>query len=317
MPVFLLPDFVADLQQHNDAHFARRVLQKTIRPNGEFRPDNDDHPYQGVEDAWIRYVSRRRTAYRVIFLRRGENIYLYRAGEHSVEDNLNAPAAGAEEAAIPVGGSGPEIEAAVAAMPARERPAATPAPINRFKRNIPNPQINREIFSRRNLPHKDIWLVAPFVNSDLFAPTAKFGKLLLEQVEDGANVCLITSPPKDKNIDWMEKLAERNVGIFVYPRLHSKLYCFVFDENRRYEPGLRDGDRYSSLVLVGSANLTRSGMALGDGQCNEELCYAVPEEEIVFVEQYVLDLMMKSYDLPAVRQSLARGLWQRLENGKW
>jgi hypothetical protein len=33
MPVFLLPDFIADLQDHADAHFARRVLQKTFRPN--------------------------------------------------------------------------------------------------------------------------------------------------------------------------------------------------------------------------------------------------------------------------------------------
>lgn len=317
MPLFLLPDFIADLQQHNDANFARRVLQKTIRPDGEFRPDSDDHRYHGIEDAWIRYVSRRRTSYRVIFLRRGEDIYLYRAGEHRVEDHLAEPNDAAVKAALSVGGGGPEIEAAVAEITPRERPAATPPPINRFKRNIPSPQINREIFSRRNLPHKDIWLVAPFVNGDLFAPTAQFGKLLLEQVEDGASVCLITSPPKDKNIEWMEVLGERGVGIFVYPRLHSKLYCFMFDENRRYETGLRDGDRYSSLALVGSANLTRVGLALGEGPCNEELCYAVPEEEFGFVEQYVLELLMKSYDLPAMRQSLARGQWQRLENGKW
>ncbi|PTW50589.1 hypothetical protein [Rhodovulum kholense] len=317
MPVFLLPDFIADLQEHNDAHFARRVLQKTIRHDGGFRPDTDDHPYEGIEDAWIRYVSRKRTAYRVIFLRKGENIYLFRAGEHSVEDNLTGPAAGAMEAAVAVDDGGPEVAAALAGMPARERPAAAPPPVNRFKRNIPNPQIHREIFSRRNLPHKDIWLVAPFVNGDLFAPTKPFGKLLLDQVEDGASVALITAPPKDKNIEWMETLAERKVGIFVYPRLHSKLYCFVFDENRRYERGLREGDQYSSLILVGSSNLTSMGMALGERQCNEELCYSVPENEIGFIEEYVAELMMQGYELPDVRRFLARGQWQKLENRKW
>ncbi|AQZ49998.1 hypothetical protein [Martelella mediterranea] len=317
MPVFLLPDFISDLQEHNDAHFARRVLQKTIRPDGSFRPDADDHPYKGIDDAWIRYVSRKRTAYRVIFIRMGENIYLFRAGEHSVEDNLTGPAAGAIEAAVAVDDGGPEVAAALAGMPEREKQVAAPPPVNRFKRNVPHPQIYREIFSRRNLPHKDIWLVAPFVNGDLFAPTKPFGKLLLDQVEDGASVALITAPPKDKKIEWMEKLAERNVGIFVYPRLHSKLYCFVFDENRRYETGLREGDRYSSLILVGSSNLTGMGMALGERQRNEELCYSVPENEIGYVEEYIAELMMHGYELSEVRRYLARGQWQKLENGKW
>lgn len=317
MPVFLIPEFISDLQDHTDPHFARRVLQKTLRPDGTFREDTDDHRYEGIADAWIRYVSRRRTAYRVIYLRSGADIYLYRAGEHSVEDHLGAPAPGAAGNAVPVADAAPEIAGAIAAMPARERPQPTEPPANRFKRNIPTPQINREIFSRRNLPHRDIWLVAPFIDGALFAPTAAFGKLLLDQVEDGASVVLITAPPKDKKIEWMETLAERHVGIFVYPQLHTKLYCFVFDENRRYEPGLREGDRYSSLILLGSANLTGVGMAIGDRRCNEELCYAVPENEIGYVEEYVAELMMRGYELPDVRRFLARGQWQKLENGKW
>lgn len=190
-------------------------------------------------------------------------------------------------------------------------------PVNRFKRNTPHSRMHREILSRRNLPHKDIWLVAPFVSVDLFAPTTPFGKLLLDQVEDGASMALITAPPKDKNIDWMEKLAERKVGIFVYPRLHAKLYCFVFDEDRRYEPGLREGDSYSSLILVGTSNLTARGLALGSSQWNEELCYSVPENELGFVEEYVAGLMTGGYDLPDVRRLLARGQWQKLESGKW
>ncbi|WP_123105618.1 hypothetical protein [Acidithiobacillus sulfuriphilus] len=317
MPVFLLPEFIADLQDHADAHFARRVLQKTLRPDGKFRPDAEDHRYEGVEDAWIRYVSRQRTAYRVIYLKYRDNIYLYRAGEHSIEDRLTEPATGAVEAAVPVVEAGPELAAAIAAMPALHTPQASAPLINRFKRNVPSPQVNREIFSRRNLPHKDIWLVAPFIDCDLFAPTAAFGKLLLDQVEDGASVVLITAPPKDKNIDWMENLAERQVTIFVYPRLHTKLYCFIFDENRRYERGLQHGDRYSSLILLGSANLTSPGMALGSGRCNEELCYAVPEDEIDFVEEYVAELMLRGYELPDVRRFLARGQWQKMENEKW
>lgn len=317
MPVFLLPEFIADLQGHNDPHFARRVLQKTIRPNGTFREDSDDHPYGGIRNAWIRYVSRRRTAYRVIFLRQGADTYLFRAGEHSIEDRLTGPRDGTIESALPVTETDSTVAAALGAIRMQERPQAVIPPVNRFKRNLPFAQISREIFARRNLPHRDIWLVAPFVNGDLFAPTARFGRLLLDQVEDGASVALFTAPPKDQNIEWMEKLADRNVGIFVYPRLHTKLYCFVFDENRRYEPGLREGDQYSSLILVGSANLTAAGIALGEAPCNEELCYAVREDELGFVEEYVAELMMNGYELPDVRRFLARGQWQKLENTKW
>ena len=317
MPVFLLPEFIADLQNHTAPHFARRVLQKTLHRDGDFRPDADDHRYEGITDAWIRYVSRRRTAYRVIYLRSGGNTYLFRAGEHRVEDRLAAPAVGAMEAAVEVKDAGPEVAAALAAISAREILEAPTRPINRFKRNVPTPQIYREIFSRRNLPHKDIWLVAPFINSDLFAPTAAFGKLLLDQVEDGASVVLITAPPKNRKIDWMEHLVERQVAIFVYPRLHTKLYCFVSDDNRRHELGVRHGDRYSSLVLVGSANLTTVGMSRGNGYCNEELCYAVPEDEIGYIESYVTELMMHGYELQDVRRFLARGQWQKLENPRW
>ena len=317
MPVFLLPSFIADLQDHTAAHFARRVLQKTLHPDGNFRPDADDHRYEGIEGGWIRYVSKGRTAYRVIYLHRGDNIYLFRAGEHSVEDRLPAPDDRAVKAAVPVMESGLDVAADLATMQARKMSQAPARPINRFKRNVPKPQINREIFSRRNLPHKDIWLVAPFVNGDLFAPTTDFGKLLFDQVEDGASVVLITAPPRDKKIDWMEKLAERQVSIFVYPRLHTKLYCFVFDESRRYERGLRDEGRYSSLILIGSADLTSVGMAVDGELCNEELCYIVPEDEIGFVEDYVVELMDRGYELPDVRSSLARGQWRKLEDGKW
>ncbi|ERV70145.1 hypothetical protein QOZ52_13925 [Pseudomonas aeruginosa] len=315
MPVFLLPDFIADLQEHNDANFARRVLQKTIKPDGSFRPDSDDHPYEGIDGAWIRYVSRQATAYRVIFLRKGENIYLFRAGEHSVEDHLKKPGEGAMKSAVPVEGGDTEVSAVVAAITEQQADATLPQ-VSRFKRNISPSQIHHEIFSRRNLPHKDIWLVTPSVDEELFAPTKAFGKLLLEQAEDGASVVIITAPPKDKNIEWMEKLAERNIGIYLYPRLNSKLYCFLFDDNRRYETGLIEGEKYSSLILVGSSDLTAAGVTLGSQNFNEELCYSAPENEACFVEEYVTELMSNGYDLPEVRRLLARGQWQKLENRK-
>ena len=316
MATLLLPDFIADLQNHSAPHFARRVLKKTLHPNGSFRYDDDDHRYHGVTNAWIRYVSAGRSAFRVIYIRDGDKIHLYRAGEHSVEDNLSMPKDTSVDAAVPIAEAGPAVAAAMAAI-SRMAPKAPPPPVNRFRRNVPTPEIGRAILSRRNLPHKDIWFVAPFVTPSLFAPTARLGKLLLDQVEDGANVVLITSSPNDKNIRWMETLQELSVNVVVYPRLHTKLYCFVFDDDRRYERGLRGGGRYSSLILLGSANLTSAGLALNDARSNEELCYVVPEDEIGYVESYVLDLMERGYQLEDVRRFKARGQWQRLGYDRW
>lgn len=319
MAVFFLPEFVADMQSHKDAHFARRVLQKTLLPDGTFRPDSDDHRYEGIQDAWVRYVSRRRTSYRVIYIRLGENVYLYRAGEHHVENRLTKPRRTSMVSALPVHKNEEEnVVTFVTEHVCSKNHAGTRLPDYRFRRNTPQPQIYQEIFSRRNLPHKDIWLVAPFINEDLFLPTADFGRLLLDQVEDGASVVIVTSPPGTRSIEWMERLAERGVDIYVYPRLHTKLYCFLFDKNRRYEPGLRGGDQYSSLILLGSANLTRAGIAIGDDDnSNEELCYIVPAENVGYVESYIIELMENGYELPDVRRYLASGQGQVLERRKW
>ena len=316
MSTFLLREFIADLQQHPAPHFARRVLQKILDADGQFRQDSHDHRHHGVPNAWIRRVSAGRSAFRVIYIRQGDHVYFYRAGEHSVEDNLQPPMQQSLAEAVPITQAGPHIAAAMEALSTLESPPATP-PVHRFKRNVPTPQIHRAILSRRNLPHRDIWLVAPYVNPDLFAPTARLGKLLLDQVEDGARVVLVTRPPIDRDLAWMETLQARSVDIVVHPRLHSKLYCFVFDDQRRFEPGLRGGAGYSSLILLGSANLTAAGLALADARPNEELCYAVPEEEMGYVEGYVIDLIDRGYGLEDVRRFKARGQWQRLETDKW
>lgn len=315
MSVFIMPQFVSDLQSHGDAHFAKRVLQKALSAEGTFLTDKNDHRYDGIAGAWIRYVSQGSTAYRMIYLRFGENVYLFRAGEHSVELNLASPCEESIATALPVASAPSELAAAVAAYERVSMISATV--INRFRRNRPNPEISRAIYSRRNLPHKDIWIVSPFINSSILSTTSPFGRFLFAQVEDGASISIVTAPPKDKNIQWMETLSERKIGVFVYPRLHTKLYCFVLDQNRRYERGLPSQDKLDSLILIGSANLTEAGLALGDCRCNEELCYSVPEIEMEHVETYMTELLLHAYDMPQVRSFSARNQWQKMENSKW
>ena len=318
MSVFLLPEFIVDLQTHKGAHFAQRALKKTLRSDGSFQLVSNDHRYEGIDNAWIRYISGGSTAYRVIYLRYGEKVYLYRAGEHHIEDHLVRPRESSMSSAIPVCEGEEKFGDLITINQTQEIDTTTVTkPVNRFRKNVPKKQIYNDIFSRRNLPHRDIWLIAPFINEELFRPTAAFGKLLLTQVEDGANVVVITAVPRNKNIKWMERLAERDIEFYVYPRLHAKLYCFFFDENRRNNIGMFGVDHYSSLILVGSANLTSAGIGVDTEYPNEELCYSVPEEEACHVENYGLELMTRGYDLIELRRYLARGQWQKLEKEKW
>ena len=217
MSIFLLPEFIADLQSHNDAHFARRVLQKTLRSDGTFQPDSADHRYKNIDNAWIRRISRGHTAYRVIYLRYGEKVYLYRAGEHYIESHLVSPRAVSVNSAIPVS-DGKEKHDNHLAISQTQKVDFTinTEQVNRFRRNVPKRQIYKEIFSRRNLPHKDIWLIAPFINEDLFQPTGVFGKLLLHQVEDGASVVVITAAQETRTLaGWKNLMNKASVFSFI------------------------------------------------------------------------------------------------------
>ena len=311
----LMPEFIADLQEGRDAHFARHVLRKTITVDGRFRDDPDDHRYHGVKDAWVRYVTRGHSAWRVIFLRRGDAVYLFRAGKHAVENQLSKPRESSIDGATEVA-SADEASAKLASGPTSSTVRVAERGL-RLLRTVPYREIQQAILARRNLPHRDVCFVAPWVNPDLMWPTAPLGQLLVDQADDGASVTVITGVPPDQNIEWMTRLNECGVGVVVYPRLHSKLYAFILDERRRYQHGLPHADALKSLVLVGSANLTHRGLGFGSAPCNEEICYTVPEESIGDVESYVTGLMLDGYDFVEVRTRHARGQWKELEKTKW
>lgn len=318
MAVYLLPEFIVDLQDHRNPNFAKRVLQKLFLPNGGFRSSADDHRYRGIDGAWIRYVSQGKSAFRVVYLREGGDIYLYRAGEHGVEERLVSPSFPPKDNTIQV--STESIGLMKDAADERYAGVDLSAIIDReggFLRNIPKPEIYQKILSRRNLPHKDIWLIAPFVTPCLFSPTAVFGKLLLDQVEDGANVLIVTAMPSNHDIYWMEVLAERGVEVYLYPKLHAKLYCFLLDDIKCMDSGLDDVRKYRSLCLIGSANLTAKGMAINTSEFNEELCFSLPSGYSDEVEKYVIELVTRGYDLTSARCLIATGKSDVLKKNRW
>ena len=140
--------------------------------------------------------------------------------------------------------------------------------------------------------------------------------MLFTQVDDGAQVTLVTSPPVDRDLSWMERLDARGISIFLYPRLHTKLYAFFLDDQRLDDPALR-GTTATNLVLIGSANFTKAGLGISDDGGNEEVCYALPQDDCVAVTAYVSSLLRGAFDLASARVYKSRNNWSQLEKPKW
>lgn len=296
--VNLLPSFISDLQIQNDANFARRVFMKLFDGDGDFREDGNDHRYHGIPNAWIRYISKGSSAFRVIYIRDGQDVHIYRAGPHSVEDNLASPKTlrSNVKANSTAGVSIPPVvqDATLAAVAAVEK--------GRVICSLKTPTLQQAILARSLQPHRDVTLVSPYLSLDLLVRTARLGRMLDRQIEDGARVTLITRPPQPEGIAPFSDLAARGVSLFFHPRLHAKLYAFKAAPERLgpFAAPLAD------MIVLGSANLTTSGFAGVRETGNEELSYSLPLSDSDDIESFLAMLALESLDLIGLRQQFVR-----------
>lgn len=263
MATYLCREFMRDLIEHSDPHFASRVLGKIVGAGGEFEADADDHRYRGIDNGWIRYVSRQSTAYRAIFLRRGNDIYWYRAGSHSIEDRLGAP------------------QELVAAAVIGETPAGldtlTSHRNSRYLKTS-EPRLFREVLASRVLvPHSNVALVTPRLSTTLFSPGGLIGRLINSVIEFGGSVTVITKPPNARDLSQYRWLATRGVDLLVHRKINARLFLFEVDRDRLD----REMAHLGSIAVVGSSELTEEGLGLaGSSEGHEELCYEVASDDL-------------------------------------
>lgn len=298
MGLYVCDTFLADLRNHGDTGFAKRALSKILAGNGSFRRANDDHRFDGIDDAWIRVISRGNTAWRAIYIRRGDDVFLYRAGEHSVEDNLTAPASTLRFQ--PIHGLVSEEQTvsssqsfSVSTEPARDR----------FLQNTRGKLLRNFLLGRRLIPHKEIILISPFISLSAFGRTHRFGQVLDSLMEEGTEVILITRPPGSiEQLQPFIELETRGIKLSFHDRLHAKLYIFEVAADASTRGGMAD---VTNVAMLGSANLTECGMGFGE-QSLEELCYELPltayEQAIEFASQVIHG----SEDLRMTRAKLSR-----------
>ena len=290
MTIYLYQSFLADLHAHGDNGFAQRVIRKMLNANGSFRPDSEDHRYDGIDDAWIRRVSAGHSAYRAIYIRRGEDIYFYRCGEHSIEDRLESPAT--RMGAAEIADSRPGVRFAAAA----EQIAG-----DAFRQNGRNRRLNAFLLGRRLIPHREVVLVSPYLSIELLERTTRLGLALDQLREDGSKLTLITRWPSPSDLEFFRGLEARGWEILFHQTLHAKLYVFFIDRDRApRDQGLADA------ALIGSANLTNEGFDLGTQGFNEELCYELPTVHHAGAMDFITQLALQADDLTQVRHKLTR-----------
>jgi phosphatidylserine/phosphatidylglycerophosphate/cardiolipin synthase-like enzyme len=176
--------------------------------------------------------------------------------------------------------------------------------------NDREPLIRTVIFSRRLIPHSDVLLVSPYLSLDLFRKTGSVGKLLDDLSGDGATVTLITSIPTRADLPHFEDLGARGIGLYFYPDVHSKLYIFSVARNR-----LRRPDEYRSIAVVGSANLTESGLKLGKVG-NDEVAVEISDKNVQALRTIALGLKLRSIDLIKLRTLYAASKVATLSKGE-
>lgn len=278
--MFFCREFIRDLIEHGDANFAKRVLAKAVSSQGDFVPDADDHKYNGIADVWIRYVSRQGTAYRALFVRKGEDVYWYRAGGHSVEDNLKAPSALGEAIALEATPGGLD------ALAQARNPRYSHSTKARYLREV--------LGARILVAHRSVTLVSPKIDPAVAHPTAVVGRLINSVIENGGTVTVLTSPPTRKTLGDYRWLAARGVELLIHGHLNARLYYFEVDEDRR--PA--ELSHYNTMALVGSAELTGAGLNLANAaETSEELCYEILADDTDGSYEFLLGLSDSAIDL--------------------
>ncbi|QIK78378.1 hypothetical protein G7077_05115 [Sphingomonas piscis] len=228
----------------------------------------------------------------MIYIKKGEKVYLYRAGPHSIEDNLAPP-------------NDLSVAADVPAAFQVEGPATSNEQTNsstgRLISSLRTPALWQIIHGRRLIPHKEIILVSPFLTNSLLVRMGKLGRLLDDWIEDGTKITLVTKPPPLSDHGFFADLEGRGIDLLFHHRLHSKLYVFAVDPSR-----FGYGQKADDLIVLGSANLTQEGFYCNRDTGNEELCYNLPGRERDNVESYVAYLALASKDLMQLKINASR-----------
>lgn len=273
-----------DILGHGDTFFAKKMLAHIHAEVEGSSNRSNDHRYHGVDDAWIRYGSGGKTAYRIIYLLRDGRLIFYRCGNHSVEDDVREPRL--EDANLV------QLEVVGDEVENMTKPLS-------ILSSHQQPSIYSALLGRRLIPNKTVYLVSPFIDPAMLVRGSRIGQTLDSMKGDGAEVFVITCADQVSAFDLLHKdLGARGIELVFLPRLHSKIYLFITDTTRAHRTASTP-----SLGIVGSSNLTARGIPTTLDAGNLETNYTVATSSIKELENVAEEFYLSAMDY---RQALVK-----------
>lgn len=296
MKIYILPEFIDDLKSLDNIKTLGRVLNKLFDAKFEFKQNRDDHRYRGVEDAWIRDVSKGTTAYRSIYILKGEKIYLYRAGTKKIEENLTSPDLTSKAFEL----TDFKIEIGNHVIKSKDS--------GKLLRSPDPAELMDEILRFTHVSLKEVWIISPVVSKELFNDNNQLGRFINRALEDNTTIILITCPPQNNDIAFYDILDERKIIVLYNEKLHAKLWFFGVNLEQLSPAEIESG--YISTAILGSANLTTWSLGMDDSVPDNnllELCYRLPYDKNTEFYTYCDSLFNNSIDHSKYKQKLR---WQ-------
>jgi len=293
MAIHILPSFVEDLKSHDDHRLVKRALEQINLKQQDLGSSANDHRYKGIDGAWIRYLSAGKSAYRLIYIRRGGDIYLYRAGNHDIEDRLSQPRF---DGVVSLDAASPKFNCLQAGN-------SRGVDVGELLHTTEPIKVWQAITRMFHIGHKEIWLVSPFLSLNLLARRGVIGRFLDRAIEENTVVVLVTRPPSTvEELKEFEDMDRRGFICYFHQKLHSKLYLFEIEPNSLSKYNHHQGN----VAIIGSSNLTDSGLSINDYSGNEELCYELPNIQFANAKRYANKLTMSSDDWPKAKMNFFR-----------
>ncbi len=279
--------FIEDMCQNSEPNFAKRVLQ-TIFNKEDL--NSEDHKFKNLENAYIKKISR---GDRIIYIKsKNSDMIFYRCGNHSIEDiqdrNKNVDINSIIDECSEIEINENEIEEMVSPQT--------------FLSNHKGKTIVQAFWSRRRVPHKEVYIVTPFIETSYLLSTSKFGKMIDDFLSEHTDVNLVTQIPNVEDIKVYKDFERRGATTWFKEKLHTKVYLFI--TNKEFNSSYAERD---DLGIIGSANLTNRGIPFNGTDFNHETCYTVPNEDINMMKNTVLETILSSqsvYDLRKVEKIL-------------
>ncbi len=301
MKVFFTKRFLQDLKKIKDIKIYHALFSKLFQEDGNFVKHRDDHRFKNIDDGWIRRLTAGKTAYRLIYIFKGDNIFLFRIGNHDVEDNLVFDAN--LESSIPVSDDflTTTTKSNFEKIQNYSYIDASYLLYTKYEKKYSN-----EFLSIYQGSYKRIVLVSPFISDAMLTQQHQFGRFLEKQISfEDTEVEIITAMVKDsKRLSFFKFLESKDIKFYFHNNLHAKLFYFELDiEKTGNFKKIPD-----STFIMGSANLTNEGLDLdrkGHGS-NNEIGFKLPNYLQKDLEGYIYRLKADSYDINRVQKFLRK-----------